>query len=59
MNRPEDVTVNTVAPYLLTALMEKPGRLVYLSSSMHRTGSTDLRRLTSGSASYDDTNRTT
>ncbi|CAM5437600.1 SDR family NAD(P)-dependent oxidoreductase [Streptomyces coeruleorubidus] len=55
MNRPEDVTVNTVAPYVLTALMDKPARLVYLSSSMHRTGSTDLRRLATGSASYDDT----
>ncbi|MET9683418.1 SDR family NAD(P)-dependent oxidoreductase [Streptomyces coeruleorubidus] len=55
MNRPEDVTVNTVAPYVLTALMDKPARLVYLSSSMHRTGSTDLRGLATGSASYDDT----
>ncbi|MDQ0753357.1 NAD(P)-dependent dehydrogenase (short-subunit alcohol dehydrogenase family) [Streptomyces africanus] len=55
MNRPEDVTVNTVAPYMLTALMGKPARLVYLSSSMHHTGSTDLRRLAVGSASYDDT----
>jgi NAD(P)-dependent dehydrogenase (short-subunit alcohol dehydrogenase family) len=55
MNRPEDVTVNTVAPYMLTALMDKPARLVYLSSSMHHTGSTDLRRLAVGSASYDDT----
>jgi NAD(P)-dependent dehydrogenase (short-subunit alcohol dehydrogenase family) len=55
MNRPEDVTVNTVAPYMLTALMDKPARLVHLSSSMHHTGSTDLRRLAVGSASYDDT----
>lgn len=55
MNRPEDVTVNTVAPYMLTALMDKPARLVYLSSSMHHTGSTDLRRLAVGSASYSDT----
>lgn len=47
-------TVNTVAPYLLTALMEKPARLVHLSSSMHRTGSTDLGRLAAGTASYDD-----
>ncbi|WP_039934303.1 SDR family oxidoreductase [Streptomyces viridochromogenes] len=54
MNRPEDATVNTVAPYVLTALMEKPARLVYLSSSMHRTGSTDLGRLTDGTAAYDD-----
>ena len=55
MHSGQDGTVNTVAPYLLTALMDKPGRLIYLSSSMHRTGSTDLRRLAAGSASYDDT----
>jgi len=30
--------VNVVAPYLLTALMERPDRLVYLSSGMHRGG---------------------
>jgi NAD(P)-dependent dehydrogenase (short-subunit alcohol dehydrogenase family) len=30
--------VNVVAPYLLTALMMKPRRLVYLSSDMHRGG---------------------
>ncbi|MFE9453982.1 SDR family NAD(P)-dependent oxidoreductase [Streptomyces sp. NPDC006739] len=47
-------TVNTVAPYLLTALMDKPARLIHLSSSMHRSGSTDLRRLAAGTASYDD-----
>ncbi len=50
----DEIAVNTVAPYVLTALMDKPARLVYLSSSMHRTGSTDLRRLTAGTASYDD-----
>jgi len=54
LHRPEAITVNTVAPYVLTALMAKPARLIYLSSSMHRTGSTDLRRLTDGTASYDD-----
>jgi NAD(P)-dependent dehydrogenase (short-subunit alcohol dehydrogenase family) len=53
-HRPEAVTVNTVAPYMLTALMDMPAMLIYLSSSMHRTGSTDLRRLTAGTASYDD-----
>lgn len=47
--------VNTVAPYLLTALMAKPARLVHLSSSLHRSGSTDLSRLTAGTASYADT----
>ncbi|WP_405861961.1 SDR family NAD(P)-dependent oxidoreductase [Streptomyces sp. NBC_00090] len=55
MNQPQQATVNVVAPYLLTGLMDKPGRLIYLSSSMHRTGSTDLRRLAIGDASYDDT----
>ncbi len=30
--------VNVVAPYLLTALMRRPERLVYLSSGMHRGG---------------------
>ena len=30
------LTVNTLAPYMLTALIERPGRLVYLSSNMHR-----------------------
>ncbi|MEU9324103.1 SDR family NAD(P)-dependent oxidoreductase [Streptomyces canus] len=54
MNTRDAGTVNTVAPYVLTALMAKPARLVHLSSSMHRGGSTDLRRLAAGSASYDD-----
>lgn len=30
--------VNVVAPYLLTALIDRPQRLVYLSSGMHRGG---------------------
>ena len=30
--------VNVVAPHLLTALIERPRRLIYLSSSMHRSG---------------------
>ncbi|MBT2538821.1 SDR family NAD(P)-dependent oxidoreductase [Arthrobacter sp. ISL-69] len=34
--------VNVVAPYLLTALIELPDRLVYLSSGMHRGGRADL-----------------
>ena len=54
MNTRDAGTVNTVAPYLLTALMAKPARLVHLSSSMHRSGSTDLRGLAAGSASYSD-----
>lgn len=34
--------VNVVAPYLLTALLERPERLIYMSSGMHLGGSPDL-----------------
>ncbi len=34
--------VNMVAPYLLTALIDRPQRLVYLSSSLHRSGRASL-----------------
>jgi NAD(P)-dependent dehydrogenase (short-subunit alcohol dehydrogenase family) len=34
--------VNTLAPYLLTALIERPARLVYLSSGLHRGGEASL-----------------
>ncbi|XAH26023.1 SDR family NAD(P)-dependent oxidoreductase [Xylophilus sp. GW821-FHT01B05] len=37
------LAVNTLAAYLLTALMERPARLVYLSSGMHRDGEGSLR----------------
>jgi NAD(P)-dependent dehydrogenase (short-subunit alcohol dehydrogenase family) len=37
------LAVNTLAPYMLTALMERPDRLVYLSSSEHRAGSGPLQ----------------
>jgi NAD(P)-dependent dehydrogenase (short-subunit alcohol dehydrogenase family) len=36
------VPVNVVAPYLLTAALASPTRLVYLSSSMHLSGRPDL-----------------
>ena len=32
------LAVNVLAPYMLTALIERPDRLVYLSSGMHRGG---------------------
>jgi NAD(P)-dependent dehydrogenase (short-subunit alcohol dehydrogenase family) len=47
------LAVNVLAPYLLTALMTRPGRLVYLSSGMHRNGTADLSRL--DHPSYGDT----
>jgi NAD(P)-dependent dehydrogenase (short-subunit alcohol dehydrogenase family) len=34
--------VNVLAPYLLTALIVRPERLIYLSSGMHHTGTPDL-----------------
>jgi NAD(P)-dependent dehydrogenase (short-subunit alcohol dehydrogenase family) len=34
--------INVLAPYLLTAMIAPPWRLVYLSSGMHRGGSPDL-----------------
>jgi NAD(P)-dependent dehydrogenase (short-subunit alcohol dehydrogenase family) len=37
--------VNVVAPYVLTALIHRPKRLVYLSSSMHRGGRTRLSEI--------------
>jgi len=52
--------VNVLAPYLLTALLERPGRLVYLSSGMHRGGNASLddpqweRRRWDGAQAYSD-----
>ena len=37
------LAVNTLAPYMLTALIERPDRLIYLSSGMHRGGEDSLR----------------
>ena len=54
------LAVNVLAPYLLTALIERPGRLVYLSSGMHHGGTPsadDLdwnRRRWNGSQAYSD-----
>jgi NAD(P)-dependent dehydrogenase (short-subunit alcohol dehydrogenase family) len=54
------LAVNVLAPYLLTALIERPDRLVYLSSGMHRGGTPSVadldwnRRRWSGSQAYSD-----
>jgi NAD(P)-dependent dehydrogenase (short-subunit alcohol dehydrogenase family) len=40
---PQVLPVNVVAPYLLTALIERPGRLIYLSSGLHHSGRARLR----------------
>jgi NAD(P)-dependent dehydrogenase (short-subunit alcohol dehydrogenase family) len=40
---PTTLAVNTLAPYLLTALIDRPDRLVYLSSGLHHAGAGSLR----------------
>ena len=53
--------VNTLAPYVLTALMHRPRRLVYVSSELHRRGDPSLRDLNwaerewRGNQAYSDT----
>ncbi len=37
------LAVNTLAPYLLTALIVRPDRLIYLSSGLHLAGAGSLR----------------
>ena len=39
------LAVNTLAPYLLTALIDRPDRLIYLSSGMHLGATGSLRDL--------------
>ncbi|WP_210248450.1 hypothetical protein [Methylobacterium sp. WL103] len=39
---PHVFAVNTIAPYLLTVLIKRPGRLVYLNSGLHHGAGADL-----------------
>jgi NAD(P)-dependent dehydrogenase (short-subunit alcohol dehydrogenase family) len=43
---PHVFAINVMAPYLLTALMERPKRLVYLSSGMHHHADANLGTFT-------------
>lgn len=58
---PELFAVNVLAPYVLTALIAPPARLVYLSSGMHRRVEPDFddlfwrRRRWDGSTAYAET----
>jgi NAD(P)-dependent dehydrogenase (short-subunit alcohol dehydrogenase family) len=47
--------VNTLAPYILTALIAKPKRLVYLSSMLHQNGDPTLQDLTWKARAWDGT----
>ncbi len=43
--KPLIFTVNVLAPYILTAMIEKPKRLIYIGSNMHLQGSSDMNSL--------------
>jgi len=55
------LAVNTIAPYILTTLIARPKRLVYLSSMLHQDGDASLNDLTwtnrpwLGQQAYSDT----
>jgi NAD(P)-dependent dehydrogenase (short-subunit alcohol dehydrogenase family) len=57
----EVFAVNTLAPYILTALINRPQRLIYVSSGLHRSADIDLEDLTwtrrpwNGLAAYAET----
>ena len=40
--------VNCLAPYILTSLIKKPKRLIYIGSGMHRGGTIDFKSFSSG-----------
>jgi NAD(P)-dependent dehydrogenase (short-subunit alcohol dehydrogenase family) len=44
-------SVNTLAPYILTCLIQKPKRIIYVSSGMHLQGSANMEK---SSYSYSD-----
>jgi len=58
---PHVFAVNTLAPHILTALIRRPKRLVYLSSGLHRSGDASLKDLLwehrpwDGQQAYSDT----
>jgi NAD(P)-dependent dehydrogenase (short-subunit alcohol dehydrogenase family) len=58
---PHVFAVNTLAPYILTALILRPKRLVYLSSGLHQSGDPSLndlkweKRKWNGLQAYSDT----
>lgn len=58
---PPVFAVNTLAPYILTVLTQRPKRLIYVSSGMHRGADASLQDLTwderrwNGSSAYAET----
>jgi len=54
---PLTFAINTLAPYILTCLIQMPQRLVYMSSDMHMGGDATMRDLVNGkfNSTYSDT----
>src|SRR5580692_9675067 len=58
---PQVFATNVLAPYILTALMRRPQRLIYLSSALHRTTTAHLddifwqKRTWDGTEAYSET----
>jgi NAD(P)-dependent dehydrogenase (short-subunit alcohol dehydrogenase family) len=58
---PHVFAINTLAPYILTVLINRPQRLIYVSSGLHRSAGTTLHDLTwtkrswSGVKAYSET----
>jgi NAD(P)-dependent dehydrogenase (short-subunit alcohol dehydrogenase family) len=58
---PHVFAINTLAPYILTVLIQRPKRLIYLSSGLHRSGDITLddlaweKRPWNGARAYSDT----
>jgi len=50
----EIFSVNVLAPYILTCMIKKPKRLIYLSSGMHLHGSAKLDRFNLNQVTYSD-----
>ncbi|NWA24980.1 SDR family NAD(P)-dependent oxidoreductase [Pseudomonas gingeri] len=52
---PHVFAVNALAPYILTALVKRPQRLIYVSSKLHRNGDPSLQDLTWEQRPWDGT----
>lgn len=52
-SRKQILNVNCLAPYILTSLIKRPKRIIYIGSGMHRGGSINFKSLSSG-ISYSD-----
>ena len=54
-DHPRVLTVNVLAPYLLTGLIQRPDRLIYLTSDMHTSGDDSLHDLAWSSRRWNGT----